>query len=170
VDDATGLITIAGGKLTAWRSIAAEVVDDVLGSRDRDALRPDPIGERVPTQTEPPGRDDVAERLWRLYGAHAPEVVATAATDPWWGEPLMSGESAIRAEIVHALGCEWAVTLADLVHRRLMLGFGPDLGRRAAEAVATVCHERLGWDEGRVSRELVEFDRETAERRLPILV
>jgi glycerol-3-phosphate dehydrogenase len=171
VDDAHGLVTVAGGKLTAWRSIAAEVVDDVLGSHDRDALRPDPIGDPVPSPVPTAGvggASAAAERLWRLYGSHAGEVEAVAATDPWWGEPLLTGQPAIRAEIVHAVEREWAVTLADLVHRRLMLGFGSDLGRGAAEAIAAVCHERLGWDEGRVSRELVEFDRETAERRLPI--
>jgi glycerol-3-phosphate dehydrogenase len=169
-DDARGLVTVAGGKLTAWRSIAAEVVDDVLGSRDRDALRPLPIGGPVPPSAPPTGTDGTAERLWRLYGAHVGEVEAMTGADPWWAEPLMAGQPAIHAEIVHAIEHEWAVTLADLVHRRLMLGFGPDLGRGAAEAIATVCHERLGWDEGRVSRELVEFDRETAERRLPIAV
>ncbi|MFI5255232.1 MAG: glycerol-3-phosphate dehydrogenase/oxidase, partial [Candidatus Limnocylindrales bacterium] len=60
-----------------------------------------------------------------------------------------------------------AATVADVVLRRMALGFGPDLGRAAAEAVAAVGVERLGWDPGRAARELEAFDAENAERRLP---
>ena len=57
--------------------------------------------------------------------------------------------------------------MADIVLRRLALGFGPDLGRAAAEAVTAVGVARLGWDPGRAARELDAFDAENAERRLP---
>lgn len=167
-DHAPGLVTVAGGKLTAWRSIAAEVVDDLLGSQDRRATdRGRGIGRAA---VEPlTHADHEPGRLWRLYGAHAPEVRAWVDRDPWWGERLIAGVPAIRAEVAHAIAAEWATTLGDIVLRRLALGFGPDLGRAAAEAAAQVLVDRLGWDGARAEQEHRAFDAENDERRLPVL-
>ena len=145
-DGAAGLLTLVGGKLTAFRSIGAETVDRALGERDRGALAPGPLDREVPPD---PGdaADPLTRRLWRLYGARADEVRRWVADDPWWGQPLLADEEAaavapadraIRAEVAHAFADEWAGTVADVVNRRLALGFGPDLGRAAAEAVAGV--------------------------------
>jgi glycerol-3-phosphate dehydrogenase len=166
-DGVAGLTTVAGGKLTAWRSIAADVVDELLGKHDRDALADDVIGG-LPVPPEPtPEAGPYVHRLWRLYGARAAEVAAIADADPWWSLPLQPIGEAIRAEVAYAVSTEWAATVADIVLRRLGLGFGPDLGRVAAEAVAAVGIERLGWDAGRAARELEAFDAENAERHLP---
>ena len=117
-------------------------------------------------RSRPPRRVRYAHRLWRIYGARAAEVTAIADADPWWSLPLLPVGDAIRAEVAHALAVEWAQTLGDVVLRRMMLGFGRDLGREAAEAVAAVAVERLGWDAERVARELAAFDIENLERRL----
>jgi glycerol-3-phosphate dehydrogenase len=166
-DGAAGLTTVAGGKLTAWRSIAADVVRELLGSRDRSALADATIGGPPPPPEPSPDAGPYAHRLWRLYGARAAEVEAIADADPWWSLPLLSVGAAIRAEVAHAVAAEWASTVADIVLRRMCLGFGPDLGREAAVAVAAVGVERLGWDPARVDRELEAFDAEIAEHRLP---
>jgi glycerol-3-phosphate dehydrogenase len=166
-DGAAGLTTVAGGKLTAWRSIAADVVADLLDRRDRSALADDVIGGPPVPPEPPPAAGPYSHRLWRLYGARAAEVSAIADADAWWSLPLLPVGAAIRAEVAHAVTAEWAATVADIVLRRLALGFGPDLGRAAAEAVAAVGVERLGWDPGRTARELEAFDAENAERRLP---
>jgi glycerol-3-phosphate dehydrogenase len=166
-DGVAGLTTVAGGKLTAWRSIAADVVDELLGKHDRDALADDVIGGPPVPPEPPPAAGPYTHRLWRLYGARAAEVAAIADADPWWSLPLLPVGEAIRAEVAHAVTAEWAATVADIVLRRLALGFGPDLGRAAAEAVTAVGVARLGWDPGRAARELDAFDAENAERRLP---
>lgn len=167
VDGAPGLTTVAGGKLTAWRSIAADVVRELLGSRDRAALADEIIGG-PPLPPEPsPDAGPYAHRLWRLYGARAAEVEAFADADAWWSLPLLPVGAAIRAEVAHAVTVEWSATVADIVLRRMCLGFGPDLGREAAVAVAAVGVERLGWDPARAARELDAFDAEIAEHRLP---
>jgi glycerol-3-phosphate dehydrogenase len=165
-DGAPGLTTVAGGKLTAWRSIAAEVVDELLERRDRRALADADMGLRSLPPEPSAQAGPYAHRLWRLYGARATEVSAIADADPWWSLPLLPVGDAIRAEVAHALALEWAQTLGDVVLRRLMLGFGTDLGREAAEAVAAVAVERLGWDTERAARELTAFDIENLERRL----
>lgn len=166
-DGAAGLTTVAGGKLTAWRSIAADVVRELLGSRDRAALADDVIGGPPVPPEPPPDAGPYEHRLWRIYGGRAAEVAAIAEADPWWSLPLLPVGAAIRAEVAHAVAAEWAATVADIVLRRMAVGFGPDLGRAAAEAVTAVGVERLGWDPGRAARELEAFEAENAERRLP---
>lgn len=162
-DGAAGLITVAGGKLTAWRAIAEDVAA-FLGGRRGPASDPTiPGGPPVLERHD----DPAAARRWRLYGSRAAEVDAIVAADPWWGEPLFEGSAAIRAELAHAFDREWAGSLADAVVRRLALGFGPDLGRDAATAAASLARQRLGWDEERIANEMAQFESERAERVLP---
>lgn len=166
-DGADGLVTLAGGKLTAWRSIAADAVEELLGERGRRARRAGGVGGEVPVAA-PDATPALDLRLWRLYGVRAPEVRAWIDADPSWGERLVPDGDAIRAEVAHAVTREWAVTLGDIVLRRLALGFGPDLGRTAAVAVAQVAREHLGWDAARVVAEMAQLEAENAERRLPL--
>jgi glycerol-3-phosphate dehydrogenase len=166
-DGAAGLVTVAGGKLTAWRSIAADVVDGILHRRDRYALRGAFGGPTGLPPRPDPGEGPGAERLWRLYGPRRDEVLRWCDQDAWWAEPLMPGHAAVRAEVGHALEREWAGGIADVVLRRLALGFGADLGRAAAASVAEVGRVAFGWDRGRISRELRALDGENRERMLP---
>jgi glycerol-3-phosphate dehydrogenase len=160
-DGARGLYTLAGGKLTAWRATGRFVADRVARMLPRRNTAPAPV-QPPPTPAEPPG-----DRLWTLYGGRAAEISRIAASDLYWWKPLIPGSDAIRAEVAHAITREWAVSLSDIVLRRLCLGFGPDLGREVAEAVAGVCRERFGWSDARVSAELAAFDAANEERRLP---
>ena len=166
-DGAAGLVTVAGGKLTAWRSIAADVVDGILHRRDRYARRGAFGGPSALPPRPDPGEGPSAERLWRLYGARRDEVQRRCEQDPWWAEPLVPGHAAVRAEVVHALESEWAGGIADIVLRRLALGFSADLGREAAASVAEVGRVAFGWDGERISRELRALDGENRERMLP---
>ena len=70
-DGAPGLTTVAGGKLTAWRSIAAEVVDELLDRRDRHALADTDVGQLALPPEPPAAAGPYAHRLWRIYGARA---------------------------------------------------------------------------------------------------
>jgi glycerol-3-phosphate dehydrogenase len=170
LDGVAGLWTAVGGKLTAWRSIAAEVVGGLLGQRGSS----EPDGSARSMDLTPPGPQPdasagpVEHRLWRLYGGRADEVRGWTERDPWWGEALVPGEPAIRAEVAHAASSEWAASLPDLVFRRLCMGFGPDLGAAAAEEIALLGVQRLGWDEPRLRREREAYVAEVEERRLPV--
>jgi glycerol-3-phosphate dehydrogenase len=168
-DGVHGLVTVAGGKLTAWRSIAAEVVNDVLRERDHGATHPNRAIGR-PVAATPPAADATSQRLWRLYGRRAGELTEWTERDGWWGERLLPGGDAIRAEVAHAVEREWASTLGDVVLRRLALGSGPDLGQAAAAAAGAILVARLGWEPDRVERDLADLDAENAERQLPALV
>lgn len=107
-----------------------------------------------------------ADRLETLYGSYADEIAAIAAGDPWWSEPLLPGQPAIRAEVAHALRAEWATTTADVVLRRLALGFDVSLGMTVGAAVADVLRERAGWTEERCRADLEDLGRELREHEL----
>jgi glycerol-3-phosphate dehydrogenase len=169
---APGLISIVGGKLTTYRELAEQCVDLVLKKLGRTAVR-----SRTAETPLPGGRTDVAwgefagsfartsclprrtvEHLLRVYGARAPEVLATAATpelrqvfDPFTG--------AIAAEVPWAYHEEGARTLTDVIARRTMTGLGPDAGIGADVAAAKIARNTLGWDAAKVEAEVDAYRR-----------
>ena len=174
-DGARGLTTVAGGKLTAWRSISADVADHALGRKDPSALdavglRGEPLPDRRRRGIEEMRSGALpvttTDRLALVYGSYAHEVLTIAGEDPWWSEPLIPGQPAIRAEVAHAVRSEWATTTADVVLRRLVLGFDTSLGMSAGAAVAAVLHERAGWTAERCEADLEDLRRELREHEV----
>ncbi|MDZ7910830.1 MAG: glycerol-3-phosphate dehydrogenase C-terminal domain-containing protein [Rhodococcus sp. (in: high G+C Gram-positive bacteria)] len=53
--------------------------------------------------------------------------------------------SFLAAEVILALREEYAVTLADILHRRIMIGIEPGVDEGAAEAVGRVLAQFAGW-------------------------
>jgi glycerol-3-phosphate dehydrogenase len=168
VDDATGLVSIAGGKLTAYRRMAERVVDLVetrLGrtptpSRTGDV--PLPGGEGPP----PPLPGDLGPaqqgRLRRLYGARGAELLATDPTAAC--VPGLPG--VLRAEVAHAIDAEMALTLEDVLERRTRaLLFDARQGLGGVEEVAAVMARRLGWDAARTASEVDRYRRLAANLR-----
>ena len=177
-DGAGGLTTVAGGKLTAWRSIAADVVDTATGTRDGHALDAVSLtGEPLPPARQRGVKDmtsgrlpgDAEARLDLVYGPYRGEVDAIRASDPWWAAPLVDGSHAVRAEVAHGTEHEWAVTLADLVMRRMALGFEPDLARRAGREAGAVLEAACGWPHDRVEADLADLERELVEHEVPAI-
>jgi glycerol-3-phosphate dehydrogenase len=173
--DASGLVSIMGGKLTTYRVMAAETVDRVtqlLAERDGRT-----VPQRAPTDAEPlPGgettnldllvadveREDVsrplAEHLVRTYGSEAAAVVRLARSDPRLAAPIVPSHPAIRAELVHALEREMAITLCDLLIRRTHV-FHEVRGHGTAHlpAIVDLVAEKAGWDAARQASEIAAY-------------
>lgn len=129
---APGLTTIAGGKYTTYRVMAADLIDAVARE----------LGVRAPSVTR-----DVA-----LGDTRAGELAAIIHERPELAERL-EGEVR-RAEVVHACRFEGALHLEDVLERRTRLSLtAPDRGLRAAGPAAALMGEELGWDAERVRRE-----------------
>ena len=62
-----------------------------------------------------------AEHLAHKYGTVATEVLKLATTDPALALPLLEGQAAIRAEVIYAVRSEMAVTVEDVLARRIGL-------------------------------------------------
>jgi len=186
VDSPSGLISIVGGKLTTYRVMAAQVVDHV--ARRLQQLDGRPPSPRASTDTEPlPGgaahdlailaRDieregftrEVAAHLVRRYGSEAPAVARLAVSDVALRRPIVPGHPALRAEMVHAMRREMAVTLSDLLVRRTHV-FYETPGHAVAEVpeLVELAARELTWDAGRKAVELTAYLKEV-ERSLAFL-
>jgi glycerol-3-phosphate dehydrogenase len=174
VDEATGLVSIAGGKLTTYRRMAERVVD-LVGARLGMPAVPCRTGDvAVPAaRTPPPTTADLraalptladvdAGRLIRLYGTEASAIVARAA-----GLDTSDDLPALRrAEVEHALDHEMALTLEDVLERRTrLLLFDPQQGLDGLESVAHLAADRLGWSPERTADEVRHYRQLAASLR-----
>jgi glycerol-3-phosphate dehydrogenase len=157
-NSATGLISILGGKWTTHRLMAEETLDKVqeyLGvplspTRTLDHPLAGSSGFhwdywqtlandfKIPTPT--------AQHLAHKYGTLAPDVLELAASDRSLALPLIEGEAPVRAQVVYAVRKEMALTVEDVLARRIGLQlFGWRLAIQAAPTVATLLRQELGW-------------------------
>jgi glycerol-3-phosphate dehydrogenase len=175
-----GILSVVGGKLTAYRGIAEEVVDWACARLGR---RPPCDTQRQPLPGAPRGgpevlRSELATRghalgleasqtdhLAQVYGAGAEAVLAVAASDPVLRERLAPGLPDIGAQVVHAVQREWAWTVADFLLRRTPLGMGPGQGLAQAPAVARRMAGLLGWDREQEAAQVDAYGRQVEPTR-----
>ncbi|HYG25637.1 MAG TPA: FAD-dependent oxidoreductase, partial [Caulobacteraceae bacterium] len=143
-----GVLSIAGGKLTAYRQMAEDVVDRVqkmLGGKPTKsvtATTPLVSGDvdvaAVTALARQKTSDQEAERLVQLYGAEALEAI---------GGPEVEARRAVLFE--------GALTLEDYWARRSARAwFDHDAGIGALETAARTMGELLGWDEREQARQV----------------
>ncbi|HYC31719.1 MAG TPA: glycerol-3-phosphate dehydrogenase C-terminal domain-containing protein, partial [Gemmatimonadales bacterium] len=76
---------------------------------------------------------------------------------------VSANDPALPARLREAVREEMALTLADVVFRRTMLGEPPGPAREAVEAAAALVGAELGWDDTRRSAEVDDVMRTAAE-------
>lgn len=139
-----GVVTIAGGKLTTYRAMAADTVDEVQAvlGRSRPRSRTARLALRGAAGADPASTDHLTSR----YGNEARVVRALIAAEPALAEPLVPTLPYQRAEAVYAARYEMAGTLDDVLARRtraLILAREASVG--AAAGVARLVAPELGW-------------------------
>jgi glycerol-3-phosphate dehydrogenase len=169
----SGLVSVTGGKLTTYRSMAAEVVGIVeraLGrraGRSRTDREPLPGGdlrtfdEALRAAELEVGDAIVAKRLVEAHGSRWRQVAALTVSEPALARRIVRDLPYLLAEVVYAVEREMALTLADVLVRRLHIAYETaDHGRAAARVAAAVLAGRLGWDNARAATELARYDAE----------
>jgi glycerol-3-phosphate dehydrogenase len=174
-----GLVSIVGGKLTTYRNLAEQAVDTLfkkLGRKSpacltaREALPGAITGdwrafsERFLAESPLPALASV--RLLRIYGTRAREVLELATGDTRLAEAFDTETGAINAEVLFSFRREMALTLADCLLRRTMVGMNSTVGLGADEAAAVIARKYLGWPESRAAREVAAY-RQYIERFHP---
>jgi len=165
-----GVVRIGGGKYTTYRVMARDVIDGALG-RDVARRRPsdtadrplvgavdraelDALAERLGLDPELAAiHPEAASRLVARHGSEAPEVLALAR-ETGLVRPLVAGRPFLEAEVAWAVRRELALTVDDVLSRRLRLS--PELADRGAAVaprVAAIMASELGWEEARADRE-----------------
>ncbi|HXR73302.1 glycerol-3-phosphate dehydrogenase C-terminal domain-containing protein, partial [Actinocrinis sp.] len=106
------------------------------------------------------------EHLLHRYGSLTEEVLALIEKDRTLGHPLDGADDYLRAEVVYAASHEGATHLEDVLHRRTRVSFETfDRGVGSARPAAELMAETLGWDEGRLEREIAHYTAQIAAER-----
>jgi len=173
VEPMLGLMLVAGGKLTTYRVMAADVVDHAVrrlgattvpGSRTDELpllgadgylrLRRDPAALALRSGIS----EDVAEHLLDRYGSLATDVLALLRQRPELLRPLAGAPSYLAAEVAYAAQAEAALHLEDALARRTRISIETaHRGVESAADTAQVMGEVLGWDASRRSREIDNY-------------
>jgi glycerol-3-phosphate dehydrogenase len=185
-----GLVIIAGGKLTTYRRMARQAVNETLklldqlgetvaATRTSTKARPLPGAEGLPQLglegVAAIGRGlmaelgldvDTATHLCGVYGARAPLLGALIAADRTLGDRLDPELPYVWAEIAFAAGHDLARTVEDVLARRVpLLLVGRDQGLGVCERVADRLGAQLGWSAAQRARMLDEYRAEVALSR-----
>jgi glycerol-3-phosphate dehydrogenase len=190
-ESTSGLLSLGGGKLTTYRRVAERIVDRVvarfqgldperrfgpcrtgavplLGAQVDDPDRGGFRGfvKRVRASAPPTVDDGLARHLLRRYGAAAKELIARLAGDPEAARPLASGLPYRRIEVTRAAETEMAVTLDDVLRRRVPIAFRhADGGDEAAPDVGALMGAALGWDAGDTAQAIERYRSGVAAER-----
>ena len=174
-ESASGLLTIAGGKLTTHRVMAQELCDQVaarLRALDSRPRAPRPPTHRLPlpggetadlegltkAAVERGASEATARHLIGAYGSEAAAVLNLVDRDRALGGRIVAGRPELWAEVVHAVEREMAVRLSDVLVRRLHLFYKTrDQAVPATSAVADRLAQALGWDKARRAEELAAY-------------
>lgn len=173
----SGVVTVTGGKLTTYRRMASDTIDQVgrllgrrIRARTKHLLLLGADGFQAPPATAEAA--SLHEHLAGRYGTEAEDVLALIREDPTWREPLVPGLPYVRAEAIHAARHEMAGSLDDVLSRRTRSRLlARDASRAAADDVARLIAPELGWDAARTRHEVEGFrlacDHERASAQLP---
>lgn len=165
-DIARGLLSIIGGKLTTYRSLAEQAVDKLANlqrlklpaCRTRDTDLPGAWGidrARVALKALDGLSDAGVERLLGIYGGRA-----AAIADLCTGELQHTAgdcDRVLAAEVVFVMREEFALTLEDIVFRRTMIGFDADQGRTRYNEIAAIAAAEAGWSPEQKAQQLDEL-------------
>ncbi|GGN05504.1 glycerol-3-phosphate dehydrogenase [Dyadobacter beijingensis] len=132
VDEASGLISLLGGKWTTYRLMAKDTLDEadkVLGDA-KDCRTADYVlagGENYRAkswqdiQAKYALPEDISRHLVLKYGSRAPQVALLAQEDNALKERLSPHYPYIRAEVVYTVRNEMVVAPRDFLARRIRL-------------------------------------------------
>eukprot|EP01121_Diplochlamys_sp_Union-15-3_P003823 TRINITY_DN1375_c0_g4_i2.p1 TRINITY_DN1375_c0_g4~~TRINITY_DN1375_c0_g4_i2.p1 ORF type:complete len:304 (+),score=37.20 TRINITY_DN1375_c0_g4_i2:60-971(+) len=175
----SGLITVAGGKWTTYRKMAKDTVDmaiklgklkpknDCITANIRligsNGYTPSLFCElaqnyyRLKHQRHFYNKanisQDIAQHLSHAYGVRA-FLVCEIAQDGF-GKRLAHGYPYLEAEVVYAVRYEMAVTLIDVLARRLRLAFLDSKAcHLALKRTVEIMAGQLNWDEKTIQKEL----------------
>ena len=175
VRSASGVVSVTGGKLTTYRRMAEDTVDEIAprtrcrtkklqlhGADGYDALIKDVDGAAARLGISA----DLVTHLANRHGADTRVLAAMIVADPSLGEPVVPGLPHVKAEAVHAVRHELARTLDDVLTRRIPARWLlRDAAAAAADDVARLIAPDLEWSEEDIAREVASFRAAVAHER-----
>jgi glycerol-3-phosphate dehydrogenase len=172
VESPSGLITIAGGKLTTHRLMGQQLANRVqkklaeeFDVHARSECRTkEPLDGAQIERVRVSGVDKrVGEHLVDTYGSNATWEMAYVEENPDLGERIVPKLPYPMAEPIYGVQHEMALTLCDVLIRRTHVIYETrDGGLGRARAVAELMAPRLGWDRAEIKRQVADYARQVA--------
>jgi glycerol-3-phosphate dehydrogenase len=170
LDSQSGLISIMGGKWTTYRAMAQDTIDVVQGYLSV------PVSPCRTLSHVLLGSDGYSTDYWQTlkkhsgvteltarhlagqFGTRASYVIDLIKEEPELAAPIVEGLAAIRAEVVFAIREEMAVSIEDVLSRRIGLQTHSwKHAISAAPAVADLLSRELGWSKAGKQKTLDEY-------------
>jgi glycerol-3-phosphate dehydrogenase len=171
-DGATQMISVIGGKLTTAAELARECANKigVKVAKPRElaiisGANLDPVLDRWVVEIADAGgiSEDSARGIVEWHGKRSLTIARMAISSAELRAPLCQHTEHIVAEAVDAFANECAITMADVLLRRVPVALGACwsemCSRDATARIATV----MGWNEHQSAAELEAFEIERAE-------
>jgi glycerol-3-phosphate dehydrogenase len=135
--NSSGVITVVGGKLTTYRQMAQDAVDEAV---QRAGLRAQPcqtISLPLVGADRVPGDTGLPASLVARFGAEAEQVLESATIDDPSGR-IADDIDVTRAEVQFALTHEGALTVDDVLARRTRIALVPSDAEAARPRVTEI--------------------------------
>ena len=155
-----GLLTVTGGKLTTFRVIALDTLDEaqkVLGRLPDLSGKEKIFDEEIDLKTISYSdlSDDRAKRLFGKYGLMAEEIITHSSRESLNTVPETE---TLWAELAWVAGNEMVVHLDDLLLRRTHIGLLLENGgKKYLPKVKELCQKILGWTDDTWEKEELRY-------------
>ncbi|MBR5105380.1 MAG: FAD-dependent oxidoreductase, partial [Alistipes sp.] len=148
------LITITGGKWTSYRKMAEDTIDKAIKMGKVEKRKC--ATKRLKIHGWRPN-PNLADHMY-VYGADEPAILAMIQENPALGEKLSEKHDYTVAEVLWAIRHEMALTVDDVLARRVRLLFvDAREAQKAAPRVAQILAEELGRDQAWIDEQVASF-------------
>jgi glycerol-3-phosphate dehydrogenase len=169
-----GFVSIAGGKYTTYRVMAADAVDaavkDLSGKISKSSTKSIPVIGAVGYRNLIKQVAGLAqsysvsticvERMLNRYGSLISDIFQMISKDPSLAAEVLPGVGYVKAEVLYAATHEGARTLTDILARRLRLAMeSSDHGLSVAKELAELVAPTLEWSPADVDAQVAAYER-----------
>lgn len=171
VASAQGIVTVTGGKLTTYREMAEDAVDEVCRLLNvKKSSKTKTLSLHGARHSRPSSNPQDAH-LHSRFGNQSSVLKKMMEQDPSLAKELVPGLPYLRCEAVYAVTHEMAVSVDDVLTRRTRARL---LDRRACVAVvrdvASLIGPHLGWDDATKEASIAQFMDECAREDAAAMV
>lgn len=180
-DGLENCFSIVGGKITTYRSLAEEAIDNVskilkvniasstkskalFGGKEYQLIE----GSLDETVTHFANKfkldKDIIEHLINFYGSKFENVLEITSEDISLKERIDPQYPCIFAQVAYGILVEEAKSLDDIILRRMILGTVGDLGYHAAPKIAEAAAHYLNWDDKKREPEITMYKKLVIEK------
>ena len=170
-EGAARMISVIGGKLTTAASLARECARKIgITVRETNTLAVgpgvalDPMLDQAVLEIARAGSvsEESARGMVEWYGKRAMDIARMALVSAELRAPICPHSSHVVAEVVEAFRRECAVSLADVLLRRVPVALGSCWSESCSREAALRIGAVLGWDEYTIGANLEAFETERA--------